>query len=131
MVEQIFVNLPVKDLSLAMDFFKGLGFSFNADFTDENAACLVLGEHIYAMLLMEDFFKTFTPKKIAHDATEVLLAIQLPDRAAVDELIDKGVALGGKEVREKQDQGWMYARSLMDLDGHIWEVMFMNPMKKG
>jgi len=129
MVKQIFINLPVKDLKKTNAFFEGLGFSFNTQFSNEIATCVILGENIFAMLLMEDFFKSFTPKTIcdATKSTEALICIQVDSREKVDELLTKAISFGGKEPREKQDHGWMYARSMEDMDGHIWEIMFADP----
>ncbi|MBS3093362.1 VOC family protein [Candidatus Pacearchaeota archaeon] len=127
-VQQIFVNLPVKDLQKTKAFFSELGFEFNQKFTDDNAACLIIGEHIFAMLLREEFFKTFTPKTIsdAKKNTEVLLALQVESKEEVNEMIEKAIASGGTEPREAQDHGWMFGRSFEDIDGHIWEVFFMD-----
>ncbi|RJQ15692.1 glyoxalase/bleomycin resistance/extradiol dioxygenase family protein [Candidatus Woesearchaeota archaeon] len=131
MAKQIFVNLPVKDLSKTIKFFSTLGFTFNPKFTDKKAACMIIGENIYSMLIVEKFFKTFTPKKIsdAKKTTEVLLALAVESRKKVDEIINKAVKAGGKEPRKPQDHGWMYGRSFEDLDGHIWEVFYMNERK--
>jgi predicted lactoylglutathione lyase len=128
MAKQIFVNLPVKDLKKSMSFFKSLGFTFNMQFTDEKAACLVIGENIYAMLLSEPFFKTFTKKEIsdATKTTEVLIAIDAESRQEVDDLVKKAVAAGGSIYRDPDDTGWMYSHSFADPDGHQWEVLYMN-----
>jgi len=128
LVKQIFVNLPVKDLKKSMDFFKKLGFSFNEKFTDENAACLIIDDNIYSMLLTEPFFKTFIKTEIndAKKNTEVLIAITAESRKKVDEMINKAIEAGGSEQRDPQDHGWMYGRSFQDLDGHIWEVFYMD-----
>lgn len=128
MPKQIFVNLPVKDLNRAMEFFTKLGFTFNPQFTDENAACMIIGENIFAMLLVEKFFKSFIKKEICDTTThtEVLNALSVGSREEVDEMIGKALEAGGSEPREPQDHGWMYGRSFEDLDGHIWEVFFMN-----
>ena len=125
---QIFVNLPVKDLDKSIEFFTQLGFTFNPQFTDQNATCMVIGENIYAMLLVEKFFKTFTKKDIADAAksTEVLLAITADSREKVDEMMEKVTAAGGSEPRAPQDHGWMYGRAFEDLDGHTWEVFHMD-----
>jgi len=129
MAIKIFVNLPVKDLKRSMEFFGSLGFSFNKQFTDENAACLVFGEDNYAMLLREEFFKTFTTKAIADTGkyAEVINALMLDSRAAVDEMVDKALAAGAGKYRDPEDLGFMYSRSFADPDGHLWEVGWMNP----
>jgi hypothetical protein len=128
MATQIFVNLPVKDLDKSKDFFSRLGFSFNPQFTDDNAACLVLGENIFAMLLINDFFKTFTKKTIcnAKNETEVLIAIDVESRDAVDAMVKKAISAGGSIYADPQDHGWMYGHSFADLDGHQWEVLYMD-----
>lgn len=128
MAKQIFVNLPVKNLQASIAFFRQLGFSFNEQFTDDNAACLVLGENIYSMLLQENYFKTFTKKPVADatKATEVLIAIDAGSKAEVDELVRKAVEAGGSTYMEAQDHGWMYQHSFADLDGHQWEIAFMD-----
>jgi predicted lactoylglutathione lyase len=126
MVKQIFVNLPVKDLKKTMEFFGRLGFEFNPKFTDDNAACMIVGENIFAMLLVEKFFKTFIRKEIAdaRHSTEVLVAVSLDSRADVDRMVDEAVRAGGNEPREAQDHGWMYQRCFEDPDGHIWEIFY-------
>lgn len=129
MPSQVFINLPVKDLQRSIKFFGALGFSFNPDFTDEKAACLVISEgSIYAMLLTEPFFKGFTKKEVcnAHTHTEVLIALDADSRAEVDELVSKAVDAGGSTYMEAQDHGWMYQRSFADPDGHQWEICFMD-----
>jgi predicted lactoylglutathione lyase len=125
--KQIFVNLPVKDLKRSKDFFSALGFTFNPQFTDDNAACMIMGDNIYAMLLVEKFFKNFTSKDISSTkTTEVLTAISLESRQKVDEMADKALASGGSANVGPQDHGWMYARSFQDVDGHIWELLYMD-----
>ncbi len=128
MVKQIFVNLPVKDLNKTIDFFTNIGFEFNPQFTDENATCMIIGENIFAMLLVEKFFKTFIPKDIsdAKNSTEVILALSVENREEVDEMITKAIKAGGREPRKPQDHGWMYSRAFEDIDGHIWEVFCMD-----
>ncbi|MGW4587445.1 VOC family protein [Amycolatopsis thermoflava] len=127
--QMIFVNLPVADLDRAKKFWSDLGYEFNAQFTDENAACLVFSDTIYAMLLRHDFFTTFTDKQIIDSAksTEVLLALSAESREAVDTLVDKAVAAGGRETRDPMDQGFMYQRVFEDPDGHNWEIIWMDP----
>ncbi|MEU9029319.1 VOC family protein [Streptomyces sp. NPDC048383] len=125
----IFVNLPVKDLDAAKGFWSKLGYSFNAQFSDENCTSVVISDTIVAMLLTEARYKDFTHKEIA-DATrtsEVLLCLSAESRAAVDELVDAAVAAGGTEPRPAQDHGFMYGRAFDDLDGHTWEIMWMDP----
>lgn len=126
MKRQIFVNLPVKDIARSMQFFKQLGFDFNMQFTDDKAACLVIGENIYAMLLKEEFFKNFTKKEIADASkvTEVLIAIDVESKAAVDSMVQKAVSAGGTIYSEPSDHGWMYQHSFADLDGHQWEIFY-------
>ena len=128
---KIFVNLPVKDLNKSKEFFAKLGFTFNPQFTDQNAACMVISEDNYAMLLAEPFFKTFTKKEIADakKSTEVLVALSVESKEKVDEMLSKALASGAKESREPQDHGFMYGRSLEDLDGHIWEIFYMDESK--
>jgi len=126
---KIFINLAVKDLKKSIDFFTKLGFKFNPMFTDENAACMVISEDIYAMLLVEKFFKNFIPGKEICDArtsTEALIALSAKTREEVDALITKAVAAGGSEYRETQDYGWMYGRAFQDINGHIWEIGYMD-----
>lgn len=126
---KIFINLPVKDLQKTIAFFTRLGFSFNAQFTNEKATCMIINEEAYAMLLVEAFFKTFTPKTLAdaRQSTEVLLAFSTDSREKVDEMMSTALEAGGSEVRATQDLGFMYSRSFNDLDGHIWEVFWMDP----
>lgn len=126
---KLFVNFPVKDLDKSKEFFSKLGFAFNAQFTDQNAACMVIGEDNYAMLLVEQFFKTFTKKEIADakKSTEVLTALSAESKEKVDEMMSKALDAGAKEARDPQDLGFMYGRSFEDLDGHIWEIFWMDP----
>ena len=128
MVKKIFVNLPVKDLLLSTAFFEHLGFKFNPQFTNDNGACMVIGENIYAMLLIEKFFASFHLKDIADTTrvSEVILAIDAESRGEVDHMLAQVIQSGGAETRETQDHGWMYSRSFQDLDGHLWEVMYMD-----
>ena len=128
MATKIFVNLPVRDLNKTIDFFTKLGFTFNPQFTDENATCMVVGEGIFVMLLVEKFFKTFTKKEICNTtkATEVILALSAESREKVDQMINKVIEADGRESREPQDHGWMYGRSFEDIDGHVWEIIYMD-----
>lgn len=128
MSTKIFVNLPVKDLNASVDFFTKLGFGFDQNFTDENATCMVIGGDSYVMLLVEPFFKTFTKKEVA-DATrttEAIVALGVESRDRVDQIVDAALASGGSEANEANDQGFMYGRSFNDLDGHLWEVIYMD-----
>jgi hypothetical protein len=123
------VNLPVKNLDRSVDFFTKLGFSFNAQFTDETATCMVVSEDIFVMLLTEAKFKEFTPNAIcdATKSTEVLVCLSSETREEVDKMIRNAVAAGGTTYNEPQDYGFMYSHGFQDLDGHIWETMFMEP----
>ena len=129
----IFVNLPVKNLEKSKEFFTKLGFRFDKQFTDENAACLVISDTIYSMLITEQFFTRFTKKRIADatTTTETINAIQLGSREDVDDMKDKAVAAGGKVHRDPEEHGWMYGQSIEDLDGHLWEFFWMDPTKSG
>ena len=129
MPTQIFVNLPVKNLDKSVQFFTRLGYTFDPKFTDENATCMIVGENIYVMLLVESFFKTFTPKALcdATKSTEVLVALSAESRDEVDELVRKAVAAGGTTPNESKDYGFMYQHGYQDLDGHLWEVFYMDP----
>jgi predicted lactoylglutathione lyase len=127
MASQIFVNLPVKDLKRAVDFFTALGFSFNPQFTNENATCMIVGDSNFIMLLVEPFFQTFTPKKIcdASRNTEVLVAISLDNREAVERIVAQAIAAGAKTPNPPRDYGFMYQHGFEDLDGHLWEFFYM------
>ena len=129
MARQIFVNLPIKNMERSKAFFGALGFSFNPQFTNEQGACMVISETIYTMLLVEPFFQTFTKKPIsdATKATEVLIALSCESRGEVDELVKKALAAGGTAPNPPQDHGFMYGHGFTDLDGHIWELMYMEP----
>lgn len=126
---KIFVNLPVKDLQRSILFFEQLGFQFNPQFTDDNATCMVIGPDIFVMLLVEKFFKTFTRKEIcdATKTTEVLLSLSAESRERVDELNTRALEAGATTPLSPQDHGWMYQRSFQDLDGHVWDIVYMDP----
>lgn len=129
MSTKLFINLPVKDLQKSVAFFTSLGFTINKQFTNEDAASLMISEDIFAMLLTEKFFKTFMKKEIV-DTTksiEVINAIMLDSRTAVDELAEKAFKAGAGKLRETEDMGFMYGRSFFDLDGHHWEIGWMDP----
>ena len=129
MSRQIFVNLPIKNMERSQAFFKALGFSFNPQFTNEQGACMVIADDIFAMLLVEPFFQTFTKKPIADASktTEVLVCLSCESRAEVDELVRKAVAAGGTAPNAPQDHGFMYGHGFQDPDGHIWELVYMAP----
>jgi uncharacterized protein len=128
MSTQIFVNLPVTDLDKSVEFFTKLGYEFNQQFTDENATCMLVGENIFVMLLVEKYFKTFTPKEICDTSkcAEVLVALSFESRAEVDAMVAKAIAAGGTTYNEPKDHGFMYQHGFQDLDGHIWEIFFMD-----
>ncbi len=128
MASKIFINLAVKDLKKSIDFFTTLGFSFNPQFTDEQATCMIIGENIFAMLVTEQRFKDFTKKEIcnANKNTEVLLAMDAESKEKVDEMVKNAVDAGGTIYMEPQDHGWMYGHSFADLDGHQWEIFYMD-----
>ncbi|MBX4212517.1 glyoxalase/bleomycin resistance/extradiol dioxygenase family protein [Candidatus Pacearchaeota archaeon] len=130
-IKQIFVNLPIKDLDKSMKFWSHLGFKFNPQFTDKNAACMIVGENIFCMLLVEKFFRGFIKKEIsdAHKTTEVINAISVSSRKDVDEIIKKAFEAGAKPSGNTQDAGWMYIQSFQDLDGHLWEIAYMDMAK--
>ncbi|MER5197033.1 VOC family protein [Streptomyces sp. NPDC002755] len=127
--QMIFVNLPVNDLDASKKFFTELGYTINPQFSDDNAASVVISETIVAMLLTKPFYSTFTKKEIADASktSEVLIALSAQSRAKVDELVDRALSLGGSPSGETQDMGFMYGRSFDDLDGHTWEVVWMDP----
>jgi predicted lactoylglutathione lyase len=129
MARKIFVNLPIKDMARSQAFFRALGFSFNPQFTNEQGACMVISEDIYAMLLVEPFFQTFTKKPIAdaRKSTEVLVCLSCDSREEVDALVKKALAAGGTAPNAPQDHGFMYGHGFEDLDGHVWELMWMDP----
>lgn len=124
---QMFVNLPIRDMARSRAFYESLGYHFNPQFSNDQGACLVLGENVFAMLLVHDFFKTFVDRPIGDATTtaQVLVALTCTSRAEVDTLVDKALALGATSPRETQDLGFMYSRAFADLDGHIWEPFFM------
>ena len=128
---KMFVNLAVGDLEKSKKFFSTLGFSFNPKFTDDNAACMVVSDETFVMLLTRPFFKTFTRREVCDTSryTEGLLALSCDTRTEVDELVKKAFAVGGQRAMDPQDHGFMYAWSFYDPDGHHWEVMWMDPSK--
>ena len=131
MSRKIIVHLSTKDVARAQAFYTALGFTRNEDFSGESCVCMVISETIFAMLLTHEKFATFTPKKAAicdaKQSTEVLIALSRENRAAVDAIVQKAVAAGGTTFSDPQDHGFMYAHAFQDLDGHVWEVMWMDP----
>jgi len=132
MATQIFVNLPVRDLNKSVAFFTKLGFNFDARFTDATATCMIVGEDIFVMLLTHEKFKTFTPKQIcdATKSTEVLVCLSCESREKVNEMVRNAVAAGGTSYNEPKDHGFMYGHGFQDLDGHIWELIYMEPTSR-
>ena len=128
MHKQIYVNLPVKDLARSREFFSSLGFDFNAQFSNDQGACMIIGENIFAMLLAEPFFQGFTSKPIANarETTEVLTCLSCESREEIDALVQKALAAGGRAPNPKQDHGFMYGHGFEDLDGHVWELSYMD-----
>lgn len=128
MATKVFINLPVKDLNKSKDFFKGMGYSFNPQFSDENAACMIVSDSIFVMLLTETYFATFTKKPVADatSSTEVLIALDAASREEVQQTVAKAKELGATIYAEAQDHGWMYQHSFADLDGHQWELAYMD-----
>ena len=118
----------MKDLNKAVEFFTKLGFKFNPQFTDKNATCMIINDDIFVMLLVEEFFKTFTKKEICNTSKniEAIIALSAESRKNVDEMINKAIEAGGNEPRKPQDHGWMYDRAFEDIDGHLWEIIYMN-----
>lgn len=131
MKSQIFINLPVKDLPKAMDFYTRIGFVNNPQFTDETAACMVISDEIFVMLLTHDKFKQFITKEIADTTktTAVINSLSLESVAKMSEMMTKALAAGGNEYSEAKDYGFMQQRSFEDLDGHCWEVFYMDMSK--
>ena len=129
MATQIFVNLPVRDLPRSVAFFTSLGYTFDPAFTDENAACMVVGPNIFVMLLVEGFFKTFTTKQLcdATRSTEVLVCLSCESRAQLHDLVSRAVAAGASIPNDAKDHGFMVQHGFQDLDGHLWELVYMEP----
>jgi uncharacterized protein len=123
--QQVCINLAVQNLPASQAFFRALGYGFNADYSNDQAACLILGENAFAMLLQPEFFAQFAPSGQHTAGNEVLIALSLPDRAAVNDLINKALAAGGSCFSEPIDHGFMYQHSFKDLDGHVWEYFCM------
>ena len=126
---KIFVNLAVEDLARSVDFFTKLGFSFDPRFTDEQATCMIVSDEAFVMLLVQDRFQDFTKKELVDPTThtEAILAVSAESREGVDELADKALQAGGSPANDPVDMGFMYGRSFHDPDGHLWEVIWMDP----
>jgi len=127
---QLFVNLAITDLPATKTFFEGLGFAFHPQFSDEKALCMIINEHAYYMLLTEPFFQSFTNKKIAdlETSVEAFHAISVESRGEVDTFVDKALSLGATpDGQPPEDHGFMYGRNFRDLDGHVWNVFWMDP----
>lgn len=130
MHSQIFVNLPVRNLERSVEFFTKLGYTFNPQFTDENATCMILGENLFVMLLVEKYFTTFTSKGVTDTSktTEVLTCVSCDSKQQIDDLVAKARAAGAQVPRAAQDHGFMYSHGYEDLDGHTWELVHMSGM---
>ena len=126
---KLFVNIPVSDLQRSIDFFEELGFAFNTQFTDATATCMLVGEDAYFMLLTREKFQDFSKRPVADSTrtTNALYAFSVNSRAEVDQIVDKALAAGGSRAHDRQDHGFMYQWSFFDLDGHHWEVFWMDP----
>lgn len=128
MITSIFVNLPVANLKNSVEFFTAVGFTFNEQFTDETSTCMIVGDNIYAMLLEHAKFEGFIDKKIAaRDTTEAILSLSCGSREEVRELAEKAFAAGARKVNDAEDMGFMYSWGFEDLDGHLWDLFWMNP----
>ena len=129
MATQVFINFPVKDLNRSIEFFTKLGYTFNPQFTDEKATCMIVSDTIYVMLLVEPFFQSFTKKEICDTAkaVEVSICLSAESKDAVNQIVDKAVAAGATIPDPANDHGWMYQHSFDDLDGHHWEYAWMDP----
>jgi predicted lactoylglutathione lyase len=129
MARKIFVNLPIQDMARSRAFFEALGFQFNPQFSNEQGACMVVAEDIFVMLLVRPFFQGFTKKPIAdaRQSTEVIVCLSCDSRAEVDALVSKALAAGGTAPNAPQEHGFMYGHGFEDLDGHVWELAWMDP----
>ena len=128
MINAMFVNLPVANLKRSVDFFTALGFTFNEQFTDETSTCMIIGENMYSMLLEHAKFESFIDKKIAtRDTAEAILSLSCESKEEVREIAEKAFAAGGRQVNDAEDIGFMYSWAFEDLDGHLWDLFWMNP----
>ncbi len=128
MTRTTFINLPIKDVNKTKEFFGNLGFEFNTQFSDEKALCMIISEQVKVMLLQESHYSTFTTKEIADakKSNEVIICLSATSREEVMSLVDKAIAAGGKKSNDMQDHGWMLVGSFEDLDGHLWEIAYMD-----
>jgi uncharacterized protein len=126
--KKIFINLPVKDLNKSTNFFKDLGFEFNPQFSDENTSSMIISDNIFALLMVEERFKEFSKKEIADttSSAEAIFCLSAESREQVDEFVNKALAADGKSYSDPQDHGFMYGWGIHDLDGHIWEIVYMD-----
>lgn len=131
MKRKLFINLAASDLKASTDFFLQLGFGFHPQFSDDTASCIVLSDDLYLMLLTKEKFVSFSPNPLidSHQQTEVLNCLSCHSKAEVDELVQKAVKAGGKTYNQPQDHGSMYAHSFQDLDGHVWELVYMEMLQ--
>ena len=128
MINAMFVNLPVANLKKSVEFFTALGFTFNEQFTDETSTCMIIGENMYSMLLEHAKFESFIDKKIApRDTAEAILSLSCGSKEEVREIAEKAFAAGGRKVNDAEDIGFMYSWAFEDLDGHLWDLFWMNP----
>ncbi|OIK10331.1 extradiol dioxygenase [Bacillus sp. MUM 116] len=126
--KNIFLNLSVKDLNRSTNFFKELGFEFNPQFSDETTSCMIISENIFAMIMIEERFKGFTKKEIVDTtiSAEAIFSLSAESRVQVDEMVNKALSSGGKSFSDPQDHGFMYIWGFQDLDGHLWEIAYMD-----
>ncbi|EON70259.1 VOC family protein [Lysinibacillus sphaericus] len=126
--QNIFINLPVKDLNKSTTFFKELGFKFNLQFTTEDTASMIISDNIFALLMLEERFKEFSKKKIVDTATsaQAIFCLSAESRDQVDALVNKALSSGGKSSSDPQDHGFMYVWGFQDVDGHLWEIAYMD-----
>ena len=129
MSRMVFINLAVRDLPKSMEFFSALGFSFNPQFTDDKAACMIVSDKAFVMLLTEPFFRGFTKREVCDtsQSTEAMFALSCESKTEVDQMVRKAIDAGGSHAMDPTDHGFMYGWSFYDLDGHHWEVMWMDP----
>ena len=128
MINAIFLNIPIENLKRSVDFFSALGFTFNPQFTSEDSTCMIIGENMYSMLVEREKFSTFIEKPIADKSTvEMLISLSCESSDKVRELSEKAFSLGARQINDAEDHGFMYSWGFEDLDGHIWDLFWMNP----